>query len=236
MMRKLLNHYKMVYFDASETLLTVPGAELVLQKFLSHRSLTRDATVINELFTEAFRLFYYSKQPEPFTACSPESDRMFWVNLYKYVLQKLGVDEAWSIDEVHDCCHELYDMYMAPEQYELFEDVRESLQLMQQMGLRLGIVSNFAPTLKEILRSKGILAFFDPVIVSTEVGLEKPDPAIFELAISRSGLSAEDLLYIGDHDLNDIWAPKQVGIDAIQILRYDHLKGKGIRSLRELFP
>jgi putative hydrolase of the HAD superfamily len=98
----------------------------------------------------------------------------------------------------------------------------------------MGIVSNFAPTLKGILEDKGILSYFDPVIVSTEVGLEKPDPAIFHLAVERSGLEAKDILYIGDHDRNDIWAPNQVGIDAVKIKRYDFHTGEGIRSLREL--
>lgn len=235
MMHKSLSHYKMIYFDAGDTLLTIPAARLILQQYLALRSMQRDETHIDELFTEAFRLFYYGKQLDPFEVCTPESDRGFWVNLYKYVLQKLGAHEEWSEDEVHACCHELYDIYTAPEHYQLFEDVKDSLSRLQQMGLRLGIVSNFAPTLKAILESKGILDFFDPVIVSTEVGLEKPDPAIFKLALERSGLPAEDILYIGDHDLNDIWAPGQVGIDAVKILRYDYHTGEGIHSLRELF-
>ena len=41
--------------------------------------------------------------------------------------------------------------------------------------------------------------------------LEKPDPAIFQLALDRwRALEAKDILYIGDHETNDIWAPNQV--------------------------
>ncbi len=186
-------------------------------------------------FTEAFRLLYYGKPSDAFEACSPESDRLFWMKVYHYILQKLGVEEEkWTEEQIHACCHELYDLFTSPEHYALFEDVIETMAELQRRGLRLGIISNFAPTLKSILADKGILDFFEPVIVSTEVGLEKPDPAIFRLALERAGLEAADVLYVGDHDRNDIWAPAQAGIDAVKIKRYDYHTGEGIHSLRQL--
>ncbi|WP_216628251.1 HAD-IA family hydrolase [Paenibacillus germinis] len=44
--------------------------------------------------------------------------------------------------------------------------------------------------------------YFDPIIVSTEVGLEKPDPAIFQLALNMAG--PKDILYVGDHETIDV--------------------------------
>ncbi|UJF32295.1 HAD-IA family hydrolase [Paenibacillus hexagrammi] len=151
------------------------------------------------------------------------------------MLHKLDAHEAWTADEIHACCHELYDIYTAPAYYELFDDVIPCLERLRDLGLRLGVISNFAPTLKAILKSKGVYHFFDPVIVSTEVGLEKPDPAIFRLALKMANVEAKDVLYIGDHETNDIWAPNQEGIEAVKILRYDYHTGQGIRSLMELF-
>ena len=234
-MHRPIQHYQMIYFDAGDTLLTIPAAQTILKQYLQMRYMDRDEAHIAELFTEAFRLFYYVNKRDSFEACTPESDREFWVNLYKYVLHKLGVHEEWSEDEIHACCHELYDIYTAPEYYELFDDVVPCLERLRSMGFRMGIVSNFAPTLKAILESKGILHYFEPVIVSTEVGLEKPDPAIFKLALDKAELAPEHILYIGDHETNDIWAPGQVGIDAVRIIRYSYHTGEGIHSLLELF-
>lgn len=234
-MRKPLQEYKMIYLDAGDTLLTIPAAQTILKQYLQLRSVDRDEAHISELFTEAFRLFYYVNKQNNFVVCSPESDREFWVNLYKYVLHKLGIHEEWTEEEIYTCCHELYDIYTAPEYYELFDDVKPFLDGLKARGFRIGIISNFAPTLKAILENKGILHDFDPVIVSTEVGLEKPDPAIFQLALDRAGLEAKDILYIGDHETNDIWAPNQVGIDAVRIIRYSYHTGEGIHSLLELF-
>ncbi|MBD0383455.1 HAD-IA family hydrolase [Paenibacillus sedimenti] len=234
-MRIPIQQYEMIYFDAGDTLLTIPAAQTILKQYLQMRDVDRDEAHISELFTEAFRLFYYVNKQDSFEACTPESDREFWVNLYKYVLRKLGVHEEWSEEEIHACCHELYDIYTAPEYYELFDDVKACLERLREMGFRMGIVSNFAPTLKQILSSKGILHYFEPVIVSTEVGLEKPDPAIFKLALDLAGFAPERILYIGDHETNDIWAPNQVGIDAVRIIRYSYHTGEGIHSLMELF-
>lgn len=234
-MNKPLHHYKMVYFDASDTLLTISTSKQILQQYMAARSIFTDEDHIGELFAEAFRLFYYEKPLTAFEKCTPESDRTFWVNLYKYVLDKLLVQETWTEEQILVVCDELYDIYTSPEHYHLFDDVKACLERLTQKGIRLGIVSNFAPTLKAVLDSLGILAYFEHVIVSTEAGLEKPDPAIFTLAIELSGLKASEILYVGDHELNDIWAPSQVGMDAVQINRYQPLLLKGIQTLHELF-
>ncbi|MGO4273233.1 hydrolase, partial [Paenibacillus sp. TAF58] len=113
-MRKPLQEYKMIYLDAGDTLLTIPAAQTILKQYLQLRSVDRDEAHISELFTEAFRLFYYVNKQDNFVVCSPESDREFWVNLYKYVLHKLGIHEEWTEEEIYACCHELYDIYTAP--------------------------------------------------------------------------------------------------------------------------
>ncbi|NOU92837.1 HAD-IA family hydrolase [Paenibacillus sp. LMG 31456] len=234
-LRKPLNLYKAVFFDVGDTLMTIPAARVIMQQFLAARSLHRAEEEVGDLFTEAFRLFYYGRQLDPFEVCTPESDRAFWMKLYHYILDKLGVqEENWTDERIHQCCHGLYDLFTGPEAYQLFDDVSECIPNLQARGLQLGIISNFAPTLPDILQKKGIAHYFDPIIVSTLVGLEKPDPAIFKLALEQSGLLAEDVLYIGDHDRNDIWAPNQVGIDAVKIKRYDYHSGEGIHTLHEL--
>lgn len=234
-MRKPLDAYKAIYFDVGDTLMTIPAARIILQQFLALRSFHREEERIGTLFTETFRTFYYGKQLNPDEVCTPESDRAFWMSLYRHILEELGARDEWTADEIHRCCHELYDEFTGPEHYQLFEDVKDSLAELSRRGFRLGVISNFAPTLRLILERKGIAHYFDPLIVSTEVGLEKPNPAIFRLALERSGLQPEEVLYVGDHDQNDIWAPGQAGIDAVKIVRYDYLEGNGIHTLKELW-
>lgn len=231
---KPLNSYKAVFLDAGDTLLTIPAARETMRQFLADKSFYREPEHIGTLFDDAFRRFYYEKADEEFEACTPESDRAFWTRLYGFILENLGAAEEATEGQLHEWCHEMYDLFTSPQHYVLFEDVQEVLAELSRREYRLGVVSNFAPTLKAILREKGVLDYFDPVIVSTEVGLEKPNPAIFRLALERSELRPADVLYVGDHEKNDIWAPNQVGIDAVRIKRYSYQQGEGIHSLREL--
>lgn len=228
-------NYKAVFFDAGDTLLTIPGARETMQRYLAEQSFHRTADQIGERFDAAFRLLYYNKPVLGNELCSPESDRTFWVELYRHMLAELGASPLVEEELIHQWCHEMYDLFVSPEQYVLFDDVIMTLEALQVRGYRMAIISNFAPTLRSILQYMQIDHYFDPIIVSTEVGLEKPNPAIFQLALEQSGLAADEVLYVGDHDQNDIWAPNQIGMQAVKIKRYAYHAGEGIHSLRELW-
>lgn len=227
--------YRAVFFDAGDTLITIPAAHEMMEAYLAERRFPFDPKVVQNLLDEGIARFYYNKSDYSNITVTPETDRNFWVGIYRYILDRMNASSYWSDEHIHRCCHELYDLFVAPEYYALFEDVADCLERLRMMGFRLGLVSNFAPTLREIFRSHHILHFFDPFIVSTEVGYEKPNPAIFTMALKKANLLSNEVVYVGDHPTNDIWAPQQVGIDAIRIIRYDGITGDGIRSLHELF-
>lgn len=233
-MRKPIDQYKAVFFDAGDTLLTIPAAGEIMHRFLDQRSYRFDRTYLSRLLDDTVRRFYYEHRTEQFAACTPESDRRFWTRIYTFLLKELGISEHAPKEQIEQWSHEMYNLYISPEYYALFDDVEETLRGLREKGLRLGVISNFAPTLRNILSDKGVLSYFDPVIVSTEVGMEKPNPAIFQLALKEAGLRADETLYVGDHEKNDIWAPRQIGIDAVRIKRYEYHRGDGMLSLTEL--
>ncbi|MCL6457971.1 MAG: HAD-IA family hydrolase [Gorillibacterium sp.] len=233
-LKKPLLAYKAVFFDAGDTLITVPNDRMIFNNFLNKRLFYRQEEQVGQLVQEAIRLFYADKRMSAESLCSAESDKRFWMEIYTYILHRLGAEEQWDAEEIADCSLALYNEFLNPAHYALFSDVVENLERIRSLGLRMGIISNFSPGLRNILQDKAILSLFDPVIISTEVGLEKPNPDIFTLALGQSGLEAADVLYVGDHEWNDVWAPNQVGVDAIRIKRYDYHTGEGITSLAEL--
>jgi putative hydrolase of the HAD superfamily len=208
---------------------------MILLNYLAERSVHTSEEQVSSTLREAFEELYIQKSRDPEALCSPEAERRFWMELYRYVLGRLGVHNQLTQDEIHQCCHELFDLYMEPEHYTVFDDVLPTLQRLQEAGIKIGLISNFASELRLILEAKGLLSYFDPLIISADAGVEKPNPAIFRMALEQSGLEAADVLYIGDHETNDIWAPAQVGMDAVRILRYPYQKGDGIHSLQQLF-
>jgi FMN phosphatase YigB (HAD superfamily) len=65
-------------------------------------------------------------------------------------------------------------------------------------GLKAGIVSNSGPGAREAERHYGFEAITDDLVYSHEVGLRKPDPAIFALATSRLGVEPGEVVFLDD--------------------------------------
>jgi beta-phosphoglucomutase len=100
-----------------------------------------------------------------------------------------------------------------------FSDAMPALEALHRLGLPLGVISNFDTHLREVLRQLDLLHHFEFVIVSAEVGIAKPEPGIFELAVARAKGPRERLLYVGDHVGDDIEGAWGAGLDAVLIDR-----------------
>jgi putative hydrolase of the HAD superfamily len=101
----------------------------------------------------------------------------------------------------------------------LFGDSVPALEALHELGLPLAVVSNFDTHLRDLLRQLDLLHHFEFVIVSAEVGIAKPEPGIFELAVARAKRPRERLLYVGDHVGDDIEGAWGAGLDAVLIDR-----------------
>lgn len=78
------------------------------------------------------------------------------------------------------------------------------------------IVSNYYGNLKRIVADLDIISFFHSITDSTLEGVRKPDPALWELAISRAGFSCDEVLVVGDSMKNDILPAISLGCQVIQ--------------------
>lgn len=92
---------------------------------------------------------------------------------------------------------------------------REVLQVLQQRGHKMLIVSNFYGNLKSVLRGYDLLTFFPTIIESAVVGVRKPDAAIWQLGIEAAGCSATDCTVIGDSYGKDIVPAANLGCRTI---------------------
>ncbi|HEV7404255.1 MAG TPA: HAD family hydrolase [Chthoniobacteraceae bacterium] len=89
--------------------------------------------------------------------------------------------------------------------FEPFQFAAGVLTELRAGSLRLGVISNTGAesraTLDKMLEDAQLLAFFEPalLIYSSEVGLEKDSPAIFQLAAERAGEPAAHCLFVGEN-------------------------------------
>ena len=91
----------------------------------------------------------------------------------------------------------------------------EVLVELGRRGLALGVISNSDGRIEADLLEAGLGTHFACVLDSSVVGVEKPDPAIFALALSRLALPAEDAVYVGDVYAIDVLGARRAGIEAV---------------------
>jgi len=92
---------------------------------------------------------------------------------------------------------------------------REALARLRSAGLRLGVVSNSDGRVEEALRAAGLSDYFDVVIDSSLVGVEKPDPRIFQAALDALAVRPDESLYVGDVYEVDVVGARAAGIEAV---------------------
>jgi len=96
-------------------------------------------------------------------------------------------------------------------------------------GFRLGVISNADGTVEQSLRRAGVCqvgegtgAAVEVVVDSTVVGVEKPDPAIFRIALDAMGLDARECAYVGDTVRYDVDGARAAGLHPIHIDPYGY--------------
>jgi putative hydrolase of the HAD superfamily len=172
-----------------------------------------------------------------------ELEELEVLSLFEQALSELGLDVP---REMAQQIHEL--------EYRAVVSLRtvppENLLALEQLrarGLKLGLASNahFLPALLlEDFERLGLAPYMDAIVVSSELGVRKPHPAIFERVLAALGVSPHETLFVGDKMREDIVGPKEIGMRAVLTHQFRQEEFEGspiepdfvIRSLPELVP
>ena len=79
-----------------------------------------------------------------------------------------------------------------------YPDTEQALRASADAGLAVGVLSNIAWDIRPAFAALGLEAVVDEFVLSYEVGVIKPDPAVFRLMLRRLGVAAERTLMVGD--------------------------------------
>ncbi len=93
--------------------------------------------------------------------------------------------------------------------------VPEALRALGERGLQRVVVSNSDGTAEATLADAGLRSLVDVVIDSHVVGVQKPDPRIFGLALERAGAAAARTLHVGDMYDIDVLGARRAGVHAL---------------------
>jgi putative hydrolase of the HAD superfamily len=117
------------------------------------------------------------------------------------------------------------------------ERTAETLGELRDRGFRLAVISNADGRVEALLAATGLGEFFDFVIDSHLVGMEKPDPRIFQLGLERMGVEPHEAVYVGDLYEVDVVGARAAGMRPILIDpldRFAELDCERIVALPEL--
>ena len=207
---------KAVLFDVGGTLITPnPSVAAIYKKFGEPFGLEATEKELKLAFAAAWpRHEGFGKAAATLLSHDPESIKNRWKILVEDVFDQV----AFNGDR-DSCFLALYHAFERPEVWRIYTDVLPVIDALNKHGMDLGIISNWDARLRPLLKDLGLENHFKPIIISCEVGVEKPKKEIFEAAREQCNCSFSEIIYIGDQSDFDVVAPKKLGIKAFLIDR-----------------
>ena len=128
----------------------------------------------------------------------------------------------------------IYERFSEPRSWLIYDDVIPTLQKLEELGVKLAVVSNWDERLEPLLEQLGLATYFDVIVVSSLVGAHKPDERIFRRAAAELALSPEKILHVGDSWREDVEGARGAGGKAMRIRRSGVEKEGDVNSLIKL--
>ncbi len=146
----------------------------------------------------------------------PETYMPWFLGVLHYTLGiRADIVRAWQrmkeVQERHPGC------WLA------FDPVPAALDDLQRRGVRMGVITNWDTTARSVLGRLGLDRYFEQIVVSAEVGCEKPSPEIFRLAVERARVAPADCLYVGDNYYVDAVGARAAGMRPLLVNRFGTL-------------
>ena len=152
-----------------------------------------------------------------------------WGKMVGTILHRAGVPEA-GVPAVLDAAwviHEVRNFWC-----KVPEGMGEALDAIRALGVKVAIISNSEGMLDRLFTDLGVLQHFDLVVDSGKLGIEKPDPRIFQVALDHFDVPAARALHLGDVFATDVLGARAAGIRHALIDPYGHYEGRHLEVPR----
>lgn len=207
-----------VSFDMDGTLVEHVGVARAVSAFLKGKGVSVTPSDVERALLAIDR-----PTPEEYAPCPEE----YYLELNRVILRAVGAYErGWE--------KELLDFWFSPGNFRVSEGAREALTLLRGAGLTLVVVSNnLRREVESVLKSLGLMEFFDAVYTPDVVGAFKPSPLVFVRVVESLGIRESELLHVGDSLEEDYRAAIAAGAQAVLLVK-EPVDAPHVNSLREL--
>lgn len=218
---------KWIFFDLDDTLFDFSSASLIaLKKLWEERSEINTVFPSPDAFIDEYHIhnsaMWKLHESGKITADFLKGERF-----------RLTIAPDRNDDEIVRISHELNDRYLwhLGECNMVRPGVMERMEVLSKKYL-IGILTNgFTEVQYRKLRSTGLDRYIQRMVISDEIGIQKPDSRIFRYAEQETGANADEIIMIGDNPDNDIQGALYAGWRAI----YYNWKSKPFNSDSPLY-
>lgn len=209
---------KVIFFDAMGTLFDLKSS--VGEVYRQH-ALKYDVEVDEKLLNQAFMQSFKSAPPLAFITAELEvikqQEFAWWRSVVAATFSQMGLLEKFS--DFTDFFAEIYLYFSTKDPWYIFPDTINSLKKWRDLGVQLGVISNFDSRLIKVLNILNLEQFFTSITISSVAGAAKPDENIFKIALDKHQIIAQQAWHIGDSLIEDYQGAKNAGISAFWLNR-----------------
>lgn len=196
-----------VFFDAGNTLLSLNYATIV-------DALAREGFPVGR--DEVWRAECRARvMLDPFLAqVQLRESEVVFVRYMRHICEELGV--AWG-EKTKRALERLQEIDRRQSLWRgsAMPGAREVLGELKARGYLLGVISNSDGRVESYLDEADLTEYLSVIVDSRIVGIEKPDPQIFTVALERTGVLPAQAVYVGDLYSLDVVGARTAGLDAI---------------------
>lgn len=213
-----------VLFDAAGTLIAL--REPVGNTY-SRVAREHGVTVAPNALCAAFRIAFKAAPAMVFPGASIEEiralEKAWWRQVVSDTFQTASA--AARFRDFDTFFEQLFDAMGRPQAWCEIPGARSLLLKLRSLRWSLAIVSNFDRRLPGILEGLGLAELFDAVVLCSDAGAAKPEPAIFHCALERLEVPASRAIVVGDDAALDIEGARAAGLRAIHVRSLAKLDG-----------
>ena len=210
--------FRVVFFDLGSTLIYFDGnwnevleqAAQALGESLTYIGVEANPKVLAVEFSRRLKI-YYEKREKDLVEHTTEFvlrdllDSLGYTNPHEDVI-RTGLDTFYATFHPH---------------WRAEEDAHSTLASLKGVNYRLGLISNAGDVkdVQTLVDRFSLRPFFDHIIISAKVGVRKPHPRIFEIALDTFNVHPNEAVMVGDELPHDILGANNTGIASIWVTR-----------------
>ncbi|HEX4204538.1 MAG TPA: HAD family hydrolase [Ktedonobacteraceae bacterium] len=219
-----------VFFDAGFTLLRpYPSVPQICQQACRQLGLHIELEQVEQAMLAAEDYFLRYTRLHRHTWADEQAIEELWTNYYINMLRPCVAEhDERRLYQLAKTINREFDKHSS---WELYPDVRATVETLHQRGYTLGVISDWGIVLGPIFRQLELTRYFECLLISSAARHAKPAPVLYETALTRCNAIADYSVHIGDSYINDVLGARSVGITPVLLDRAHRLQPSDVDCL-----